>query len=215
MKVVSILMYFVQKLICRLFFKLVGKPLIIGLENIPQKGPLVLIGNHQSIIDPLALIAYVPRRIIFFAAAYLFKIPVLGLVLKISGVLPVDSKKYGVASVRKGLTRLQQQEVIGLFPEGGVSFDGALKPFHSGWAYLALKNGAPVLPVALLGTRDVLPPRTYLPRRRRVVINFGQPLVIEKREKIKSQDLKELNDLMELQVKGLLKSARQKLKSKA
>lgn len=148
-----------------------------------------MVCNHRSIIDPMALMVAVPHRITFLAAAYLFKIPVVGLVLKLSGALPVNAEKEAVVSIRKGLQKLKSGKVIGLFPEGGVSFDNKLKPFHAGWAYLALKSGTPVLPAAICGSSNMLPPRTYIPRRRQVTINFGALISVEKKSKIAQEDL--------------------------
>ena len=148
-------MYLFFTFLCRVIFKLIGKPLVTGCDNLPQKGPYVLAANHQSILDPLVLMAVIPRPITFLAAAYLFKIPLVGRIVRAGGALPVSSGQKGVKSVREGLSRLRKGGIIGLFPEGGVSFDGRLKPFLSGWAYFALKTGSPALPVAISGSRDV------------------------------------------------------------
>ena len=166
----------------------------------------MLVANHQSILDPLVLMVVIPRPITFLAASYLFKIPLVGRVVRAGGALPVSSGsgQKGVKSVKDSLSRLRKGGIIGLFPEGGVSFDGRLKPFLSGWAYFALKTGSPALPVAISGSRDVLPPRTYLPRRGRIDVSIGELIPVEEKTRIRQEDFEELNRKMETAIERLM-----------
>ncbi|TYP51681.1 1-acyl-sn-glycerol-3-phosphate acyltransferase [Thermosediminibacter litoriperuensis] len=175
-----------------------------GLSNVPKKGPLIIVSNHQSILDPPVLMACMPRKINFLAAAYLFRIPVLNILLSMAGAIPVKSEKGDFASFKKALRILENGGVIAFFPEGGVSPDGNLRPFKSGWAYLALKSGAPVLPVAVTGTRDVLPVGTYIPRRGRIEVRVGECVPMEKKGRVRQEDFGELNMIMENRLKSLL-----------
>ena len=161
-------------------------------EHIPREGPFVLAANHQSILDPLVLIACIPRKITFLAAAYIFRIPLVGLLIRAAGALPVNGEG-SMKSIKTGLARLSQGEVLGLFPEGGVSLDGAIKPFRSGWAYFALKTGAPALPVVLTGSREVLPVGRYIPRRGQIRITIGEPLPVKKGVRVHREELDRLN----------------------
>lgn len=198
-------MYPIFRFLCRVIFTLIGKPSVTGQLNIPRKGPFVLVANHQSIIDPLLLMALFPHRITFLAASYLFKIPLVGLLVRAGGALPVSSGQRGIKSMRESLSRLSAGGIIGLFPEGGVSFDGQLKPFRSGWAYFALKTGSPALPVAISGSGDVLPPGTYLPRRAgRIRVNIGELVPVEEKAKMRQEDLEELNRKMEAAIERLM-----------
>ena len=200
------MVYAFIRFLCRAVFKAVGKPEIFGRENIPERGPFVLAANHQSLLDPPLLIACVPRRITFLAAAYLFKIPLVGLFIRAGGAIPVDGSQgsIGIKTVKHALSQLSGGGVIGMFPEGGLSPDGSLKPFRSGWAYFALKTGSPVLPVAISGSRDLLPAGKYIPRRGRISVYVGEPLPIERKSRVRREELEELDRVLAVTIDRLL-----------
>lgn len=200
------MIYYLGKILSHILFKLTGKVKVYGMENIPQKGPYIIVSNHQSIIDPFVLMTIFPERIKFLAAAYLFKIPIVGFMLNLGSALPVNSKKSDIKSLRKTLRFLKRGEVIGIFPEGGVSFSGKLKNFKAGWAYIALKSKAPVVPVAISGTRDVLPVGKYLPRQGEILVSIGQPENFQKQKRILRSNLEQINYNMEETVKNLLEN---------
>ncbi len=196
-------MYALFQVLCRVIFRAIGKPKIIGLKNVPE-GPFVLAANHQSILDPLVLIACIPHPVMFLAASYIFKIPVVGRLVQASGALPVKDGQESVSSAKRCLSQLYKGGVVGLFPEGGVSLDGRLKPFRSGWAYFALKTGVPVLPVAIFGSRNVLPVGKYFPRRGRIRVSIGETIPVGRRPRIRRGDLEELNRKMAITINRLL-----------
>jgi 1-acyl-sn-glycerol-3-phosphate acyltransferase len=189
-------LYRLLKFFCKLLFKLTGGIEVSGLNHIPPEGAFVLVSNHQSLIDPLVLGACLPRRITFLAADYLFKMRSISPILKACGALPVNSPKGDFKSLRLALSQLSREGVIGVFPEGGVSLDGELKPFLSGWAYLALRTGVPAIPVAISGTRQVLPVGKYIPRSGRIKVNIGKPLPALNKPKINCKDTEKLNEIL-------------------
>lgn len=184
------------KVLCRILFAFTGGIEVFGGEDLPQKGPLIIVSNHQSILDPLVLVSRMPYRISFFAASYLFKIPVVGQILILSGAIPIHSEKGDFGSFKKALELLKRGAVIGIFPEGGVSLDGNLKPLMEGWAYLALKSGARVLPVIVKGTRQVLPVGRYLPHRGRIYLKIGHVMEFPEKSKVTREDMGALNEKM-------------------
>lgn len=196
--------YTMAKLFGRLLFALTGGIRIYGRDRLPEKGPLIIACNHQSIIDPLVLLTVFPYHITFLAAAYLYRIPLLGPVLRAAGAMPIHSAEGDFKSLKKSLKLLEKGRVLGIFPEGGVSLDGKLKPLMSGSAYIALKSGAAVLPVALGGTRDVLPVGTYFPRRKRIVLNIGHVIMVERKDKIRKADMVELSLKLEKELQKLM-----------
>ncbi len=189
-------MYSFFQILCKCLFKLTGGIEVTGQNRVPQKGPFVLVANHQSLIDPLVLMACIPRKIIFLAAAYVFEIPLIGSVVRAGGALPVNSPKGDSKSIKQSLSHLSKGGVIGVFPEGGVSLDGQLTPFLPGWAYLALKAGVPAIPVAISGTQHVLPVGKYIPRCGRIRINIGEPFPQRNKSKISRKDMEESNEKM-------------------
>ncbi|KXG77809.1 1-acyl-sn-glycerol-3-phosphate acyltransferase [Fervidicola ferrireducens] len=174
----------------------------------PKEGPLIVVSNHQSILDPLVIMAYIPRKLRFLAAAYLFKIPGLNILLRLYGAIPVnDTERGDISSLKKALRILKGGGAVALFPEGGVSPDGKLRPFKQGFAYLALKSGAAVLPVAVKGTTDVLPVGRYFPKRGRIELKVGEPISVGKKDRISSADeewLGEVSKMVEESVRALL-----------
>lgn len=195
--------YSLAKALFFLIFKITGGIEVHGAERLPEKGPLIVVSNHQSIIDPCVLVACIPRRITFFAAAYLFKIPVLKQILIWGGAVPVRSEQGDFGSFKKSLAILEKGGVIGLFPEGGVSPDKNLRPLMPGWAYLAAKSGAKVLPVVILGSRDVLPVGSFIPRRGRITVNIGDTMAFPGKEKLSREDMQKMNEKLEKEFRRL------------
>lgn len=188
--------YLLAKAAGSLLLRLTGGVEVAGAEFVPRRGPLILVANHQSLLDPIAPIAAMPREITFLAASYLFRIPLVGLIIRSVGAMPVHGPKADLRSLRSALTFLQKGKAIGLFPEGGVSRPGELRPFMPGWAYLALKSGAPVLPVILRGSSKVLPVGTFIPRPGRIRIEVLPPLTFAPKKKIAQGDLERLNAIL-------------------
>ena len=146
-----------------------------GLENIPKKSNFIIVSNHVSFLDPVAIMAAVPHKIHCIALRVLYKIPWIKWFLYMVEALP-----SGRIS-RKAVHVLTNNNNLGLFPEGGVSRDGKLGEFRRGAALLALKTGRPVVPCAVFGTYDSLPfgakfPKLFMP----IKVKIGKPIYILK-----------------------------------
>jgi 1-acyl-sn-glycerol-3-phosphate acyltransferase len=149
-----------------------------GLEKLDPRGAYVFVANHGSFMDIPALLASLPQQFRFFAKKGLFRIPFLGTHLRRAGHLPVDR-----SSPRNSLkTMLEAARIIGgrgvsvlNFPEGGRSATG-LREFKEGPAYIAIKAGVPVVPVAIVGMRELLPMGSIHLRSGKVVLRVGDPI---------------------------------------
>lgn len=146
-----------------------------GLENIPQKSNFIIVANHVSFLDPLAIMAAVPQKIHCIALRSLYKVWWIAWFLYCVEALP-----SGRAS-RKAVSVLNHNQNVGLFPEGGVNREGKLGEFRRGVALLALKTGRPVVPCAVFGTHASLPlgarfPKLFMP----VKLRIGKPVYILK-----------------------------------
>lgn len=154
-----------------------------GVENLPLSGPVLLASNHLSITDSTFLPLAIPRPVTFMAKAeYFTGRTLLGRLtsrfMAASGQVPVqrDNQRAAVASLETCFQVLKDGGVFCINPEGTRSPDGRLYRGRTGVAWLALKSGAPVIPVAMFGTDRVLPPGRTLPRPARVRVTFGKPI---------------------------------------
>jgi 1-acyl-sn-glycerol-3-phosphate acyltransferase len=163
--------------------RLVFRPRIEGLENVPESGPAIVAGNHLSFSDHFLMPAMLRRRITFLAKAEYFTGPGLkgrltAFFFRSAGQIPVDrsGKDAGQAAIREGLKVLSRGELLGIYPEGTRSHDGRLYKGKVGVAVMALKAGVPVVPCAMIGTFEAQPPGKVIPNVHPVTIRFGKPL---------------------------------------
>jgi 1-acyl-sn-glycerol-3-phosphate acyltransferase len=160
-----------------------GRPRVTGLENVPASGPALLASNHLSIVDSVYLPLMVPRPVVFPAKAEYFSArgPVGRLwaaYLRSTNQLVLDrtDTKSAQATLEAAVEILRSGELFGFYPEGTRSPDGRLYRGRTGIGWLALNSGAPVIPVAMFGTRKMMPPGTSFPRPAKVEIKIGKPL---------------------------------------
>lgn len=132
----------VMILISRLLFGLT----IDGTEKVPKAGPLVVAANHTQYPDPVLVCMAIPRRMQWMAKKQLFKPPYKKL-FEFIGSFPVDREGGGRAGVRSALAFLKEGWALGIFPEGTHKDDGTAREAKSGAVLLAIRGGAPVLPV--------------------------------------------------------------------
>ena len=151
-----------------------------GAERIPERGPLLIAANHASYIDPFVLGATCPRPIHFMMLKKYWKKPLLGWVAGKAGAFPVDPGSANPSAIRESLSVLKGGGVLGIFPEGGISRDGIMKPGMSGVALLALRTGVPVVPAAILGSHKALRKGMVVPRPHRVLVRYASPLQFPK-----------------------------------
>ncbi|MCE5314142.1 MAG: lysophospholipid acyltransferase family protein [Armatimonadota bacterium] len=163
-------------MICRIF----GRWRVIGKENIPREGGVLLCGNHVSYIDPPALAARANgRHVHFMAKLELFQIPVLGRLIHGTGAFPVRRGTADRAALKKAIELLLSGEVVAMFPEGQRSLDGALLPAEAGVGMIALRAKVPVIPVALVNTEKLLPPHSMFLKFTRLRVVYGEPVQLD------------------------------------
>ncbi|MEV0271800.1 MAG: 1-acyl-sn-glycerol-3-phosphate acyltransferase [Hamadaea sp.] len=163
--------------------RLVFRPQVEGLDNVPRQGPAILASNHLSFSDSIFMPLVVPRKVTFVAKAeYFTEKGIKGRLKKMffvgTGTIPVDRSggRAAQAALDTQLRVLRSGELAGIYPEGTRSPDGRLYRGKTGVARLALESGAPVIPVAMLNADEVQPPGKVLPKIMRVKIRFGAPL---------------------------------------
>jgi len=150
------LYYIIAKIKFLIIFKLFFRLKVTGQQNIPQDGPFIIVANHSSLLDPIILGVSIKPKIIFVAAAYLFKIGWLGYLLRKANSIPVQ-RENDIKAIKQSLKILQQGGVLGIFPEGGIDRQKNNLPVRAGAAYLATKVGVPIVPIKIKGADKVLP----------------------------------------------------------
>jgi len=149
---------------------------VFNPERVPLTGPVILAPNHASYIDPPLVGAGLRRQISYLAREDLFRVPILGRILRSWEVVPVDRDGGTGRGLKQILQRLELGGAVILFPEGTRSRHGELNPARSGIGLAVIKSRAPVLPVRVFGTRDALGPHQRVPRPHRVTVKYGLPL---------------------------------------
>lgn len=148
-----------------------------GVENIPQ-GVCVFAANHVSNLDPPAALIGVPRRISFLAKKEVFSVPVVRTALRLGKIVPVDREhtEAAIASIDHAVGILREGISFFVFPEGTRSRDGNLRAFKKGTFVMAIKAGAPVVPVSILGSRERMPKGKLSTVPGEIVLRFGAPI---------------------------------------
>ncbi|QEE61105.1 1-acyl-sn-glycerol-3-phosphate acyltransferase [Salinibacterium sp. dk2585] len=175
--------WFMKNLVAGPILRTVFRPWVVGHENIPKTGGVILASNHLSVIDSVFLPLVMDRRISFLAKSDYYTAKGLkGWAIKnfltATGMLPIDRSggKASEASLNTGLGVLARGEVLGIYPEGTRSPDGKLYRGRTGVARMILEGGVPVVPVVMVDTEKVMPIGTRIPKVRRVGVIIGKPL---------------------------------------
>lgn len=190
----------------RAAFALLTDAQIEGLENLPAGGPLILVGNHFSFIDPVAMIHATPWPLEFLAGVRMPNAPPAARIFpRLWGVFPVHRGAVSRAALRSAETILDQGGVLGIFPEAG-NWARVLRPARPGTAYLAARTGAPILPMAFTGLNDIFPALRQ-GHRARVRIRIGPafgPFHAEGRGQERRQQLDQIGHQIMRQIAQLL-----------
>jgi 1-acyl-sn-glycerol-3-phosphate acyltransferase len=165
------------KLIARPLFRILFAVEYHGLENVPDGGPVILAGNHPSYLDPLLIILPIKRVIRFMAWDALFRVPLLGAIIKAMGAFPVDIRRgKGEAAYREALRVLASGSALGIFPEGQRSERGPMGELRTGTARLAIETGAPIVPITIGGASRAWPKHRLLPKPAKIVVRYHKPI---------------------------------------
>jgi 1-acyl-sn-glycerol-3-phosphate acyltransferase len=188
------------------------RPRVTGAEHVPRTGPVIIAGNHISFADEIFTPLAARRRVLYFAKAeYFTGVGLRGRLMAALfhglGQVPVErgDTRSAAAVVDIGVGLLRQGAVLGIFPEGTRSPDGSLYRFRTGVARLALRSGAPVVPVGIVGTRAVQPPGSRRWHLAPVEVNFGPALHFGERaaQERSARVLREITDTVRVAVQDL------------
>jgi len=161
-------------LFMRLYWRIQG----YGRQHVPRSGPVLLVANHSSVIDPPLVGGMTPRPVSFLAKAELFEIPLFGGLIRRLNAHPVRREGADPAAMRTALRILESGGTLLVFPEGTRGPEGVLREGKAGAGMLAVLTGAPVVPVYVKGSGRAWP-RGHFPRPSKVTVAFGPPLRFE------------------------------------
>jgi 1-acyl-sn-glycerol-3-phosphate acyltransferase len=159
-----------------------------GRDNVPKDGPLILVSNHMNNADPPVLTGAFPRQIAWLTKAEWFKTPVVGMMFRMGGMIPVRRSEADLQALRRARYALKNGRVLGMFPEGTRSKVGYMQPGEPGTALIALRTGALIQPAALWGTERVRLPRDIFARTH-THVRFGKPFRLEMPERITREEI--------------------------
>lgn len=151
---------------------------VTGLEYYPEQAA-ILVGNHQGALDILALNAYLPQPPVFVAKQEIFRIPLMGRAMTAFGHIAVNRKdsQKAIESINQGAAKLRQscQNVV-FFPEGTRTRDGQMLPFKKGAFVFALQSQLPIVPFAIVGSYEALPPKKKVLNPGTIRVQFLPPI---------------------------------------
>jgi 1-acyl-sn-glycerol-3-phosphate acyltransferase len=147
-----------------------------GVEHVPPTGPVLLVPNHVSFMDPVLVTIPIHRPLHYMALEPFFRVRGLGSLMRWCRAFPVREDEADRGAVRTAIRLLRAGEPLVIFPEGGRSPDGGLQPFRPGAFRIALQADVPVVPVTIAGAWEAWPARRRWPRPGRVRITYHPPI---------------------------------------
>jgi len=177
--------YTIFRAILRFIYRVLFRIKATGTENIPAEGAVIIASNHISLLDPPAVGVLIERKVHFMAKEELFKIPLLGPLIKSFGAYPVKRGGVSIDAIKSSINILKSGKVMGIFPEGTrqkTDDPNASLGAKKGTAMIALRSKAVVVPVAIVGNYKLF---------RRTLIVYGKPVDIESVTASEGQDIYE------------------------
>lgn len=172
-----------------------------GVKEIPARGAVLVVCNHQSNLDPLLVGTGCPRRMNYLARHTLFRFAPFAWLLHSVDAIPIRREGVGLEGMKESLRRLKRGEMVLVFPEGTRTRDGEISAFRHGFTTLAVHSGASILPAALEGPFAAWPRGKVLPRPGPVRVHYGPPIWPEEAS---GMDERELGEEVEHRVRACL-----------
>lgn len=171
-----------------------------GLQNVPRTGRAIVCANHRSLLDPILICCFIKRKVHYMAKAELFRIPLVGWVIKKVGAFPINRSKVDTHSIKNALDLLDKESLVGMFPEGTRVKKGKSVKAKPGAALLALKSNATIIPVAIVGNYKLFS---------KIRIIVGEPFNINAsiNSKPSTLELRELSERIMEKINDLIRNA--------
>ncbi|MDA1053960.1 MAG: lysophospholipid acyltransferase family protein [Planctomycetota bacterium] len=160
-----------------------------GREKIPASGPLIVCGNHQSVLDPVLIGLAFNRQLNYLGRQSLFRFTPFRLLLLFLNAIALDRDGLGLSGLRESMRRIKRGEGVLLFPEGTRTLDGSVLPLQPGFCALARRGNVTVLPVGFDGAFEAWPRTAKLPSASKIYLCIGEPLAPEEIAKLDDKSL--------------------------
>ncbi len=198
------MLYAIGRAIAGILLFLLTRRRVRGRDNVPRRGPLLVIANHLNLIDPSVLVTSLGRRAVFMAKDELFRSRIVAYLMRNFGVFPVTKGRLDRKGLGKAMQVLNDSQALVIFPEGMRSKSRRLKVAFPGAALLASRSGAPVIPVGISGT-EKMTGLGWLWRRPEITVNIGPPFTLPPvNGKLTKSGLLRLTDVMMARIAALL-----------
>ena len=168
--------YSLLRVFFRLFFKVLFRARILGAENVPPEGSIILAANHLSNWDPPFLATFLDRQVFYMAKEELFANKIFAAAITNLGVFPVKRGTADKTAIKRALALLKEGKCLGLFPEGTRSKTGELGKAEAGVGLIAAMSKVPVLPAAIINTNKIFSSEKLFPR---LTVVYGRPMKFE------------------------------------
>lgn len=185
--------YELARFLCVVFCQSLFRIQVYGLQNVPTKGPFLLLSNHQSFIDPLFCGIRIPRPMCYMARDSLFTNWFFGRVLRSVDAIPIKQDQADISAIRKIIEKLKAGCGVCLFPEGTRSSDGKIAAIKPGVGFLSRRSNAPIVPVVIDGAFECWPRQRRIFSTGLITVCYGEPIPPAK---IKNTDDNELARLL-------------------
>lgn len=153
-----------------------------GIENLGGEGPYIFMSNHQGSYDIFALLGHLPFQFKWLAKKELFSIPVLGWAMAAAGYISIDREgtRETVDAMNEAAQKIRDGMSVVIFPEGSRSPDGTIQPFKKGGFTLAIKSKVPIVPIAIAGSREIMPKDKLTAMPGEIRMRMDHPIETEK-----------------------------------
>jgi len=151
---------------------------VIGREYVRIDKPHIFMANHSSDFDILIVLAHIPGQFRWIAKKELFKIPVFGTAMRNAGYIEIDRQNHEKAlkSLDEAARKIREGKSVVTFPEGTRSKDGTVKPFKQGMFHLAIESGVPIIPISIIGAKEIMPKRSLNVKPGRITMVIDRPV---------------------------------------
>jgi 1-acyl-sn-glycerol-3-phosphate acyltransferase len=173
----------VAQAFCRFAFTTLFDVKLWGVEHVPPTGGVLLVSNHQSILDPVLLGLGLPRPLSYMAKSELFEGNALfDKLIRSLGAFPVRQGGSATGAIKETIERLQEGRALNIFPEGSRTDTGEVADFQNGIALVVRKAKVPVVPAAISGSFEAFPNGTKYPVRKPIRVMYGPPMLLHDRK---------------------------------